>query len=61
MLCYLQAPIILYQSIQEKLEIMEEHRNNEIFSVDRKQMRAVDGKTEIYLEWPYIEDHFVNT
>ena len=31
---------------------MEEYGNNGIFGVDRKQMRAVDGKQEIYLEWP---------
>ena len=33
---------------------MEEYENNGIFGVDRKQVRAVDGKQEIYLEWPYI-------
>ena len=33
---------------------MEEHGNNEIFGVDRKQMRAVGGKQEIYLEWPKL-------
>ena len=27
-------------------------RNNGTFGVDRKQMWAVDGKQEIYLEWP---------
>ena len=31
---------------------MEEYGNNGIFSVDRKQMRVVVGKQEIYLEWP---------
>ena len=31
---------------------MEEYENNGIFGVDRKQMRAVDGKQEIYLEEP---------
>ena len=34
---------------------MEEYGNNEIFGVDRKQMRAVDGKQKIYLEWPQQE------
>ena len=33
---------------------MEEYGNNGSFSADRKQMRAVDGKQEIYLEWPNI-------
>ena len=33
---------------------MEDYRNNEILGVDRKQMQAVDGKQEIYLEWPYL-------
>ena len=33
-----------------KTEIMEEYGNNGIFGVDRIQMRAVDGKQEIYLE-----------
>ena len=32
---------------------MEEYGNNGSFGLDRKQMRAVDGKQEIYLEWPY--------
>ena len=27
----------------------------EIFGVVRKQMRAVDGKQEIYLEWPNMK------
>ena len=27
--------------------------NSGLFSVDRKHMRAVDRKQEIYLEWPY--------
>ena len=31
---------------------MEEYGNNGICGVDRKQMRAVDGKQEVYLEWP---------
>ena len=39
----LKAPIIFYQSIREKPGI---------FGVDRKQMWVVDGKQEIYLEWP---------
>ena len=33
---------------------MEEYGNNGIFGVDRKHMRAMDKKQEIYLEWPYI-------
>ena len=33
---------------------MEEYGNNGIFGVDRKQTRAVDGKQEIYLEWPNL-------
>ena len=35
---------------------MEEYgiRNNGIFRVDSNQMRAVDGKQRIYLEWPYL-------
>ena len=28
-------------------------RNNGIFWLDKKTMRAVDGKREIKLEWPY--------
>ena len=28
----------------------------EIFDVDRKQILAVDGKQEIYLEWPWRID-----
>ena len=47
MLCY--KAFIFYQSIREK---PEEYGNNGIFGVDRKQMRMVDGKQEIYLEWP---------
>ena len=39
-------------SIQEETETMEEYGNNGIFGVDRIQMRAVDRKQEIYLEWP---------
>ena len=35
---------------------MEEYGNNGIFGVDRKQMRAVDSKQEIYLEWPYGQE-----
>ena len=31
---------------------MEDYGNNGIFGVDRKQTRAVDGKQEIYFEWP---------
>ena len=38
--------------IQEKTEIMEECGNNGIFGVDRIQIRAVDGKQGIDLEWP---------
>ena len=33
---------------------MEKYGNNEIFGVDRKWVLAVDGKQEIYLEWPYV-------
>ena len=29
-----------------------EVRNNGNFIVDKKQMRAEDGKQKIYLEWP---------
>ena len=54
----MQAPIIFYQCIREKLETMEEYGNNGIFDVDRKQMRAVDEKQEIYLEWP---NHILHT
>ena len=32
---------------------MEEYGNNGSYGVNWKQMRAVDGKQEIYLEWPY--------
>ena len=39
-------------SVQEKTKIMEEYGNNGIFVVDRIQMRVVEGKQEIYLEWP---------
>ena len=52
MISNLQMPIIFYQSIREKPEIMEEYGNYGIFGVYREQMRAVDGKQEIYLEWP---------
>ena len=31
---------------------MEEFGNNEICDANRKQMRAVDGKQKIYLDWP---------
>ena len=31
---------------------MEEYGNDGIFGVDRKQIWAVDGKQEIYLECP---------
>ena len=31
---------------------MEEYGNNGSYGVNWKQMRAVDGKQEIYLEWP---------
>ena len=34
---------------------MEEYGNNGIFGVDMKQMRAADGKQEIYLEWPKLQ------
>ena len=27
--------------------------DNRIFIADSNQMRSVDGKQEIYLEWPY--------
>ena len=33
---------------------MEEYGNNESYGVNWKQMRAVDGKQEIYLEWPKL-------
>ena len=32
---------------------MEKYGDNGISGVDRKQMRAMDGKQEIHLEWPY--------
>ena len=32
---------------------MEEYGNNGSYGVNWKQMQAVDGKQEIYLEWPY--------
>ena len=40
---------------------MEEYGNNGIFGFDRKQMWAVDGKQEIYLEWPkqVLHEEFV--
>ena len=38
---------------------MEEYGNNGIFGVDKKQTWAVDGKLEIYLEWPYIYTVYV--
>ena len=31
---------------------MKEYGNNGIFGAQMKQMRAVDGKQEIYFEWP---------
>ena len=31
---------------------MEEYGNNGSYDVNWKQMQAVDGKQEIYLEWP---------
>ena len=34
---------------------MKEYGNNGIFGAQMKQMRAVDGKQEIYLEWPNCE------
>ena len=34
---------------------MEEYGNNGSYGVNWKQMRAVDGKQEIYLEWPKIK------
>ena len=40
-------PIIFYQSKWEKPEITEEYGNDRIFGVNRKQMKAVDGKQEI--------------
>ena len=40
---------------------MEEHGNNRIFGVGRKQMWAVDGKQKIYLEWPnYVSIQLAN-
>ena len=33
---------------------MEGNGNNGIFGVDRKQMRAANGKQEIYLKWPKL-------
>ena len=33
---------------------MEEYRNNGSYGVNWKQMWAVDGKQEIYLEWPNL-------
>ena len=44
--------IFKHVSIQEKTEIMEEYGIMDLLGVDRIQMRAVDGKQEIYLEWP---------
>ena len=31
----------------------------EIFVTCQKRMRAVDGKQEIYLEWPYVKSSHV--
>ena len=33
---------------------MEEYGIMELFRADSNQMRAVDGKRRIYLEWPYL-------
>ena len=33
---------------------MEDYGNNGMCGVDRKQTQVVDGKQEIYLEWPYV-------
>ena len=37
---------------------MEEYGNNGSYGVNWKQMRAVDGKQEIYLEWPNTQTHY---
>jgi len=34
---------------------MEEYRNIELFGVNSIWVRAVDGKQEIYLEWPKLQ------
>ena len=38
---------------------MKEYEIMEIFIADQKQMRAEDGKQEIYLEWHYRLDKVV--
>ena len=35
---------------------MKEYGIMEIFIADQKQMRAEDGKQEIYLEWPKVDN-----